>query len=137
MNHPCEELDIAVEIAAFQLLGCEKFHPVVSVCMNLTPDHVDYFGDVDAYYEAKMLVYKNQRDDDWFLLNVDDDNVVRFAKDIKCQTVTFSLKKDADLMVKDGTVTLFNEKFRPQALVVGERPAGDGGSVRQSTKGSF
>ena len=111
MNHPCEELDIAVEIAAFQLLGCEKFHPVVSVCMNLTPDHVDYFGDVDAYYEAKMLVYKNQRDDDWFLLNVDDDNVVRFAKDIKCQTVTFSLKKDADLMVKDGTVTLFNEKL--------------------------
>ena len=61
-----QKTDVALEVAAFQLVAMEKFHPAVSVCMNLTPDHLDYFGSLDAYYDAKMLVWKNQTGDDWF-----------------------------------------------------------------------
>lgn len=104
-----ENLDLALEIAAFQLLGCDLFHPRVSVCMNLSIDHLDYFKEEANYYKAKMLVYKNQCDDDWFLLNIDDENILKYAKDIKCQTVTFSLDKEADLMIKDHYVYLFGE----------------------------
>ena len=40
------ELDVALEIAAFQLLGCDTFKPKLSVILNLAPDHLDVFGDV-------------------------------------------------------------------------------------------
>ena len=109
LEHGDETLDFAVEIAAFQLLGCFEYHPCVSVCMNLSPDHVDYFGGVDAYYKAKMLVYKNQCGDDWFLQNIDDALINQYAKDVPCKVVTFSLEKEADLCVKDGKVTLFDK----------------------------
>ncbi|TFG82331.1 MAG: UDP-N-acetylmuramoyl-L-alanine--D-glutamate ligase [Erysipelotrichales bacterium] len=106
-----ETRDIALEIAAFQLLGCPSLHPRVSVIMNLTPDHLDVFGVSDAYYKAKTLVYKNQRGDDWFLRNLDDANVIAFTHDVKCQVVTFSLHKKADLQLRHEAVYLFETKL--------------------------
>ena len=81
--HEDEEACIALEISAFQLLGAPSFHPECAVITNLTPDHLDYFASLDDYYKAKTLVYKNMRDDDWFILNIDDPNVVSYCKDIK------------------------------------------------------
>ena len=104
-----DDIDLAIEIAAFQLVAMEDFHPLVSVCMNLTPDHIDYFKELDRYYKAKMLVYKGQSADDWFLENIDDEKIVEYAKDIKCKVITFSIDKKADLMVKNDKVTLFDE----------------------------
>lgn len=98
--------DVALEIAAFQLLGCPSFHPLVSVIINLTPDHLDVFHGSDAYYKAKTLVYRNQRDDDWFLKNIDDENVMTYAKDVKCKVVTFSLDKPADCRIENKRVML-------------------------------
>ena len=103
--------DVAMEIAAFQLVACPSFKPVVSVCMNLTPDHLDYFGELDKYYEAKMLVYRNQDADGWFLRNIDDEEVMKHATDIPCRVIDFSLRTQADLCVKDGAVMLWDKKL--------------------------
>ena len=111
MKYEKQPLKIAMEISAFQLVACESYHPLVSVCTNLSPDHIDYFKDVDKYYKAKMLVYKNQRDDDWFLLNIDDEKIIGHAKDIKCKVITFSLEKKADLMRDGDKITLFGKEL--------------------------
>ena len=104
--------DVAIELSNFQLLGCENFHPIVSVVSNLTPDHLDYMGSVDAYYESKMKVYENQTKEDWFLRNVDDENVMKYAKDIPATIIDFSLvREDVDLYRKDGSVYLKGEKL--------------------------
>ncbi|KAF0226658.1 MAG: UDP-N-acetylmuramoylalanine--D-glutamate ligase [Erysipelotrichaceae bacterium] len=110
-EYPHEKLCVALEIAAFQLIGTVHFHPTVSVIMNLTPDHLDVFKDVDEYYKAKTLVYKNQNGDDWFLRNIDDENVVAYTKDCPCRVVEFSLTQNADLYLKDGGVWLWNQKL--------------------------
>lgn len=106
-EHMHDTLDVSLEIAAFQLLGTKEFSPSVSVIMNLTPDHVDYFGDVDKYYEAKTIVYRNQKENGYFLRNVDDALVLEYCKDIPCKVLDFSLERtDVDIFVKDGYVYL-------------------------------
>jgi UDP-N-acetylmuramoylalanine--D-glutamate ligase len=110
-EHPEEKLSVALEIAAFQLLGTPHFHPFVSVIMNLTPDHLDVFKDVEDYYTTKTLVYKNQRGDDWFLRNLDDQNVVQFTQDCPCQVIEFSLEKKADLYLENNSVWLWDNKL--------------------------
>ena len=104
-----QKTDVALEVAAFQLVAMEKFHPAVSVCMNLTPDHLDYFGSLDAYYDAKMLVWKNQTGDDWFLVNLDDPEIVKRCAELPCRRVTFSLDQPADVCVKQVQVWLFDQ----------------------------
>ncbi len=108
-NHEDEDAKLSLEISAFQLLGAPNFHPECAVITNLTPDHLDYFACLDDYYKAKTLVYKNMINDDWFLLNLDDTECVKYCKDIKCKVVTVSLEKEADLCLKGDDVTLFNE----------------------------
>lgn len=103
-----ESLDLALEIAAFQLIGSPSLHPLVSVIMNLSPDHLDVFKDADEYYKAKTLVYQNQRGDDWFLQNLDDLNVMTYTKDVQCKVITFSLYKAADLCLRNKQVYLFD-----------------------------
>ena len=107
-NHEDEEAKLSLEISAFQLLGAPSFHPECAVITNLTPDHLDYFDCLDDYYKAKTLVYRNMKEDDWFILNLDDEECVKYCKDIKCKVVTISLEKNADLCLKGDEVVLFD-----------------------------
>ncbi len=118
-----EICDIALELSNFQLLGIDSFAPDVSVVCNLAPDHLDYMKDVDAYYESKMRIYKNCTKEHFFLRNVDDANLMKFAKHIPCTVIDFSLsRQDVDLYRKSGSVylgdiVLFHES---QLKIVGE-----------------
>src|SRR6476659_10782690 len=40
---------LVVEVSSFQLAVQERFHPQVSVLVNLAPDHLDYHGSFEAY----------------------------------------------------------------------------------------
>jgi UDP-N-acetylmuramoylalanine--D-glutamate ligase len=107
--HPREPLTLALEMAAFQLLGTPTLHPEVSVILNLSPDHLDVFESLEEYYQAKLRVYRNQSGEDWFLLNIDDAEIVRLAIDVPCRIVTFSLEKNADVFIDGETVRCFGE----------------------------
>ncbi|MDD4642945.1 MAG: UDP-N-acetylmuramoyl-L-alanine--D-glutamate ligase [Erysipelotrichaceae bacterium] len=110
-DHEYESADIALEVSAFQLLGMPDFRPLVSTITNLTPDHLDYFENIEDYYRAKTLIYKNQIDDDWFILNLDDQRVIDHCVNIKCKIITMSINKEADLMIKDNIVWLFDKQL--------------------------
>lgn len=100
-GHQNDQLQLAIEVGAFMLPALKYFHPYVSVIMNMTVDHVDYFGSEDAYYRSKIMVYKNQDENDWFLRNVDDANVMKYVKDVPCKIIDFSLERDdVDLCIK-------------------------------------
>ena len=101
-------LDCALEIAAFQLLGCETFKPKISTILNLAPDHLDVFKDTNEYYDAKCRVFMNQDENDIFLKNIDDENIVRLTQNVRAKCYTFSLKKNADIYIVGNNV-YFND----------------------------
>jgi UDP-N-acetylmuramoylalanine--D-glutamate ligase len=55
---------IVCELSSFQLEDIESFRPAVAVLLNLTPDHIDRHGDLDAYRAAKLRIFENQGADD-------------------------------------------------------------------------
>lgn len=53
-----ESLDeCIVEVSSFQMEWPGRFHPVVGAVLNVSPDHLDRHGDVDAYVDAKMQLF--------------------------------------------------------------------------------
>lgn len=103
--------DVALELSNFQLLGTETFHPQVCTVTNLAPDHLDYMDSLEDYYSSKMRIYQNCDEDDWFIRNIDDPEIMKHAKDIPCKIVDFSLTGPADLERHDGWTWLFGEKL--------------------------
>lgn len=48
---------LVVECSSFQLEDVERFHPRAAVLLNLTPDHIDRHGTLEAYRAAKLRIF--------------------------------------------------------------------------------
>ena len=57
-----------LEVSSFQLLWTEEFRPDVAVWLNFAPDHLDYHGNLAAYFAAKAKILRRQREEDWAVL---------------------------------------------------------------------
>ncbi|HSI86285.1 MAG: UDP-N-acetylmuramoyl-L-alanine--D-glutamate ligase [Candidatus Methylacidiphilales bacterium] len=67
-----ENLDVMVlEVSSFQLEKIEQFQPYVSVHLNLTPDHLDRYPDMEAYKLAKWNIFRNQLAENFAVVNCD------------------------------------------------------------------
>ena len=66
---------------------------------NLTEDHLDYHGTMEAYRDAKGLLF---RQTDLAVLNLDDEAGRWYAEHVSCPVFTYSERKDrADLVAKN------------------------------------
>lgn len=63
---------IALEVSSFQLHDTPGLAPVVGVLTNLSPDHLDRYPSVDAYYADKALLYRNATPGSRWVVNADD-----------------------------------------------------------------
>lgn len=59
---------LVVECSSFQLEDVERFAPRAAVLLNITPDHIDRHGTMDAYREAKLRIFAAQGEGDLAIL---------------------------------------------------------------------
>ncbi len=65
-----DNLDLIVaELSSFQLDTIARLRPRVSVLLNITPDHLDRYSDIQAYADAKGRIFENQGADDFAVCN--------------------------------------------------------------------
>ncbi|UCD38121.1 MAG: UDP-N-acetylmuramoyl-L-alanine--D-glutamate ligase [Fidelibacterota bacterium] len=62
-----------VEVSSFQAEHLERFKPAVAVFLNLSPDHLDRYADLESYGQAKLQLLKNMNATGWIVYNQDDD----------------------------------------------------------------
>ncbi len=55
---------IVCEASSFQLEDTDAFAPEAAVLLNLSPDHLDRHGSLDAYVAAKLRIFAHQGNDD-------------------------------------------------------------------------
>jgi UDP-N-acetylmuramoylalanine--D-glutamate ligase len=63
------------ELSSFQLEMIDSLRVHVAVVTNITPDHLDRHGSFENYVRAKHRVFSNQVEDDWAVLNGQDQGV--------------------------------------------------------------
>ncbi len=66
---------IVLEVSSYQLEAPGGFHPWIAVVLNVTPDHMDRHGSLDAYAAVKARIFANQAEGDSAIVNFDDDRV--------------------------------------------------------------
>ncbi|PGZ94782.1 MULTISPECIES: UDP-N-acetylmuramoyl-L-alanine--D-glutamate ligase [Bacillaceae] len=88
-----EDNIIVTELSSFQLMGIESFRPKISLITNIFEAHLDYHGTKDEYIKAKANIFKNQTENDFAVVNFDDENVMAMASQIRAKIIPFSTTK--------------------------------------------
>jgi UDP-N-acetylmuramoylalanine--D-glutamate ligase len=104
---------IVIELSSFQLMGIDQFKPLIAIITNLYDAHLDYHGTRKEYIGAKALITKNQTEEDFLIVNADQEEVMEIARNSRAQIVPFSTKKvlESGAYVMDGWVCFNGEKI--------------------------
>ncbi|MBN1633539.1 MAG: UDP-N-acetylmuramoyl-L-alanine--D-glutamate ligase [Ignavibacteria bacterium] len=110
---------VVLETSSFQLYDTEEFKPDVSVILNLTPDHIDWHGSVENYFNAKLKINQNQKSgEDYFIYNYDDGYLREKLKSKKLNGTVNCFGFDGETIlrnfpagcyVKEGDLIFFNK----------------------------
>jgi len=98
----------ALELSSFQLESIETFRPFVAVVLNLSPDHLDRHGSMDAYSAAKGRIFENQSNGDFAVLNADDAPSRRFDSAVHAclHTISTRVETERGAFLRDGRMFL-------------------------------
>jgi len=119
VRHTAADSVIVVECSSFQLALTLEFRPSVAVLLNVTPDHIDWHGSVEAYAADKARVFANQRTGDVAIVDVDDAgsaSLQGFASRTGARVLRVSRDGEAEARVADGVLTVETDDG-PVALI--------------------
>ena len=83
---------LITEVSSFQLETTSWFKPVVSSILNLTPDHLNRHGTMEAYGAAKARIAAEQGPDEFLIINLDDPLAYALADGTAATVIPFSRK---------------------------------------------
>lgn len=100
-----------IELSSFQLDNMYKFRANIAVLLNITPDHLDRYGNcMQNYVDAKMRILQNQEETDAFVYWNDDPIICRELGKyhIKARKCPFSILKKEGMIgyIADGQYVL-------------------------------
>lgn len=96
VKNTTEDSIVVVECSSFQLETITDFRPDVSCILNITEDHLDRHFNMDNYIEIKSDISINQSEEDYLVLNYEDENLLKIKENenIKAKKVYFSSKRE-------------------------------------------
>ena len=83
---------VVLELSSFQLMGMDV-SPHIGVITNITPNHLNIHKDYEEYIDAKKNIFKYQNENDYIILNYDNDITRKCAKEAKSKVIFFSGKE--------------------------------------------
>ena len=87
-----EDEFVALEVSSFQLDLIDEFKPKVAMILNITPDHLNrYENKFENYIASKFRIFKNQDENDYLILNKDDEAINKNITGYKSKSFYFSL----------------------------------------------
>ncbi|MDF2949415.1 MAG: murD [Sedimentibacter sp.] len=95
---------LVAEVSSFQLAGTYEYKPFISIITNITPDHLDYHLTLENYVEAKFKNVINQDENDYAILNYEDETIRNYSDKIKANKIFFSARQslESGIFVEDG-----------------------------------
>ena len=95
-NPFCAEVDklkrgdfVVLEVSSFQLETIKNFKPRIALILNLTPNHLDRYNNMQEYLDAKKRIFMNQDKGDYLVLNAQDPLLKNIASCVKPKVLFF------------------------------------------------
>lgn len=87
---------VVTELSSFQLESIKTYRPHIAAILNITEDHLNRHKTMENYIAAKFRIFENQGEDDFLVLNADDEILAGCSIETASQIVYFSRKKELE-----------------------------------------
>lgn len=107
---PCSLLDkktdyFVCEVSSFQLQYSPSFRPQIAIWMNFTPDHLDWHGGLQGYFDAKASLFAPEKIPAFAIFNAEDEKVLEFAQKYSGEKFYFGKEFEKNCSyIKDGAI---------------------------------
>ena len=108
---------IVMEVSCQQLANLHEFKPDIALLTNLSPAHIDFFGDYETYKNVKLKLFKNQTSNDIAIINYDNLDSLEGTKNIKSEKMYFSLNSNQKAVYKNNALYYEEEKIMDRDLM--------------------
>jgi len=92
-NSKPSEKTYVLEMSSHQLAELTT-SPQIAVIQDISPDHLDYYPDFEAYFEAKTAICKFQQKSDSVIYNNDSKTASKISKLSPGEKISYSLDKN-------------------------------------------
>jgi UDP-N-acetylmuramoylalanine--D-glutamate ligase len=101
---------VVLELSSWQLegLGEAKISPKYACVTNISPDHLDRYGSMEAYAEAKQQILAHQQPGDIVVLNYDDPLQYEWAAEAPGDIIWFA-RRQAEYDLHDRPLMIYGE----------------------------
>lgn len=108
---------LILELSSFQLMGM-TVSPNISVITNITPNHLNIHKDYKEYIEAKKTIFKYQNENDYLVLNYDNEITRNCKNEAISKVIYFSSKEKLDngFIVDNKIIKRCDDKIRKHIL---------------------
>ena len=83
---------LIIECSSYQLEDSQHFEPRASAVLNITADHLDHHGSMEAYLAAKAKVFREQGPGDACVFNADDPITYKMSRECPSERLYFGTK---------------------------------------------
>ncbi len=109
-----------IECSSFQLEHTSRFAPTVAGILNITPDHLDWHGSMDAYRGAKCKILSNLTEANSYVLNIDDPILNTLSLQTVALRIPISRKgvPEGGFGIEEGKIYEFKEGIKREIIDV-------------------
>ena len=98
-----------LEASSYQLAAVDLFAPKIAICLNISPDHIEYHKSFGNYIDSKSNIFRKQCQTDYSILNYDDVVVRDMVGYGKGKVLYYSLVDKVVGVYIDGNDILHND----------------------------
>ena len=92
-----DNLVMEISSHALDLHRVDDVEVDIAVFSNLTPEHLDFHGDMEKYFKSKLQLFQSLSNTNTAVINLDDPYGERICSATAAKIITFAMNKKADL----------------------------------------
>lgn len=119
---PCDFLDTEIdyfvcELSSYQIETSVSFQAQIACWLNFTPDHLDWHGSLENYFEAKAKLFQAPQNPIFAVFNGKDEKLLEFSK--TCPSEIFLFAKEVEgncCYIKNGVIYFKRDKIEEHII---------------------
>jgi UDP-N-acetylmuramoylalanine--D-glutamate ligase len=99
------------ETSSFQLATAPTFRPQIACFLTFTPDHIDWHGGLDNYFEAKASLFKDYKQPMYAVFSGVDEKIYEFSKTYTGEKFIYAKELEKNCCyIKNGSIWFKKDK---------------------------